>query len=78
MTSNYNHCTKEVKYIISRLIINLKNLSINRENTELNLLDVTDEDMNSPEKNLELTKKVYNSINLYLHQGKMHFKLRRT
>ena len=57
MTSNYNQCKEEVKFIIVDLAINLQKLSMNRENTELNLIDITYKEINSLESILNLTKK---------------------
>lgn len=55
--STYNQCKKEVKFTIACIIINVQKLSMSRENTESNLIDLTDEEINSPKIILNLVKK---------------------
>ena len=57
IASNYDHCTKEVQYIIGGFVINIQKMSISGNNKESNLIDLGDEGMNSHEIIVHLTKK---------------------
>ena len=57
IASNYDHCTKEVQYIIGGLAINIQKMSISGNNTESDLIDLGNDGMNSHETIVHLTKK---------------------